>query len=122
MQLLWTAGLKWDDKIPTDIAQVWTRYQSELQLIESISISRRLTVYQATTVQLHAFSDSSGKGYSVVIYIRTQIATSAHCHLVTSKSKVIPLKRSTIPSIELCGAVLAAKLLRFVADTYSKSL
>jgi len=34
IQLLWTAGLKWDDKIPTDIAHVWTRHQLELKLIE----------------------------------------------------------------------------------------
>jgi len=122
MQLLWTAGLKWDDKIPTDLAQLWTRYQSELKLIESISIPRRITVDDATTLQLHAFSDSSEKGYAAAVYLRTQTATSAYCHLVTGKSKVAPLKKSTIPRLELCGAVLAAKLLRFVADTYSKSL
>ncbi|XP_008190163.1 uncharacterized protein LOC103311992 [Acyrthosiphon pisum] len=111
MQFLWTAGLKWDDKIPTDLAQLWTRYQSELKLIESISIPRRITVDEATTMQLHAFSDSSEKGYAAAVYLRTQTATSAYYHLVTSKSKVAPLKKSTIPSLELCGAVLAAKIL-----------
>ncbi|KAF0755249.1 52 kDa repressor of the inhibitor of the protein kinase-like [Aphis craccivora] len=33
MQLLWTAGLKWDDPIPKDIIPLWKRYQSELKLL-----------------------------------------------------------------------------------------
>ncbi|XP_050061681.1 uncharacterized protein LOC126551703 [Aphis gossypii] len=122
MQQLWTTGITWDDNIPTDIAALWTRYQSELKSIVSISIPRRITYENTINVQLHAFSDSSEKGYSAAVYLRTETAVSTHCHLVTGKSKVAPLKRSTIPRLELCGAVLAAKLLRFVVDTYSKRL
>lgn len=109
MQQLWIAGIKWDDKIPKDIAVQWTRYQSELMLIEAVSIPRRITFDNATTIQLHAFSDSSEKGYAAAVYLRTQTSTSVHCHLVIGKSKVAPLKWSTIPRLELCGAVLAAK-------------
>jgi len=122
MQQFWTAGITWDDNIPTDITVLWTRYQSELKLIESISILRQITHDNTINVQLHAFSDSSEKGYAAAVYLRTETAVSVHCHLITDKFKVAPLKRSTIPRLELCGSVLAAKLLRFVVDTYSKSL
>jgi len=37
MQLLWTAGLKWDDPIPKDIIPLWKRYQSELKLCKYAS-------------------------------------------------------------------------------------
>ncbi|XP_025192771.1 uncharacterized protein LOC112592843 [Melanaphis sacchari] len=113
------AGIKWDDQVPKDIAVMWTRYQSELMSIENVSISRRITFENTTSIQVHAFSDSSEKGYAAAVYLRTQTFTSVYCHLVTGKSKVAPLKRSTIPRLELCGAVLAAKLLQFVVDTYS---
>ncbi|XP_022172770.1 uncharacterized protein LOC111035451, partial [Myzus persicae] len=118
MQQLWTCGLTWDDPVPPNIASLWARYQSELQLVENILIPRRVTHDHASSLQLHAFSDSSEKGYAAAVYLRVETATTVHCHLITGKSKVAPLKRSTIPRLELCGAVLASKLLRFVADAY----
>ncbi|XP_060875890.1 uncharacterized protein LOC132949125 [Metopolophium dirhodum] len=122
MQQLWTSGINWDDPVPSDIASLWARYQSELQLIETISIPRRITYDHAISVQLHAFSDSSEKGYAAAVYLRVETVTSVYCHLITGKSKVAPLKRSTIPRLELCGAVLASKLLRLVADSYTNRI
>ncbi|XP_060855028.1 uncharacterized protein LOC132932675 [Metopolophium dirhodum] len=122
MQQLWTSGINWDDPVPSDIASLWARYQSELQLIETISIPRCITYDHAISVQLHAFSDSSEKGYAAAVYLRVETVTSVYCHLISGKSKVAPLKRSTIPRLELCGAVLASKLLRLVADSYTNRI
>jgi hypothetical protein len=118
MQLLWTSGIAWDDPIPETFIASWRRYQLELQHIQGISIPRRLTQDCALCLQLHAFSDSSEKGYAAAIYLRVETPTSVHCQLVMGKSKVAPLKRTTIPRLELCGAVLAAKLLRYVTTAY----
>lgn len=122
MQRLWISGISWDDPVPTELAALWTKYQSELQCIESLTIPRRITHDSVTSVQLHAFSDSSEKGFAAAIYLRVEISTTVHCQLITGKSKVAPLKRSTIPRLELCGAVLAAKLLRFVIDTFHERI
>jgi len=72
MQRLWTSGVSWDDSLPADIETSWSRYQSELQLIEHILIPRRLTYDHMISLQLHAFSDSSEKGYAAAIYFRLQ--------------------------------------------------
>lgn len=122
MQLLWTAGLDWDSPIPAHLDDLWKRHQAELKFIETISIPRRITQDCATSTQLHAFSDSSEKGYAAAVYLRVETPTSVHCQLITGKSKVAPLKRSTIPRLELCGALLAAKLLRFVVDAFQERL
>ena len=68
-----------------------------------------------TSKQLHGFSDASEAAYSAVVYLRTvdtegNIKTS----LVSSKTKVSPIKRQTIPWLELCGALLLAKLLNHI--------
>ena len=62
--------------------------------------------------ELHGFSDASEIAYAAVIYMRItdsqgRITTS----LITSKTKVSPIQRQTIPRLELCGALLLAKLL-----------
>lgn len=122
IQQLWTAGLKWDDPLPLDLAEAWSRYQSELHQIENLTIPRRLTYDQTVSLQLHAFSDSSEKGYAAAVYLRVETTTSVHCALIAGKSKVAPLKRCTIPRLELCGAVLAAKLLNLVVTTYNNRI
>lgn len=122
MQRLWTSGIGWDDPLPPEVLAEWIRYQSELELIKKISIPRRVSVDGTTSVQLHTFSDSSEKGFAAAVYLRVETVHSIRCHLVIGKSKVAPLKRSSIPRLELCGAVLAARLLRFVVDAYNERL
>lgn len=122
MQRLWTDGIGWDDPVSGDIERLWSRYHSELYQIADLSIRRRLTYDDACSIQLHAFSDSSEKGYAAAVYLRVETPTTVQCHLVAGKSKVAPLKRCTIPRLELCGAVLAARLLNFVINTYAGRL
>lgn len=119
MQRLWTEGIGWDDPVSSEISQQWSRYESELPLIANLVIRRRLTYDDASSLQLHVFSDSSERGYAAAVYLRVETPTSVHCHLVAGKSKVAPLKRCTIPRLELCGAVLGAKLLTFVVNAYA---
>ena len=63
--------------------------------------------------QLHGFSDASELAYAGVIYLH-QVDTTGNIHtsLVASKTKVAPIKRLTIPRLELCGVFLLAQLLR----------
>lgn len=97
MQRLWTAEIKWDDPVPVHIRDLWIRYQAEIHLIETLSIWRRLTLDFPLCVQLHAFADTSEKGYAAAVYLRVSTATAVQCQLIIGKSKVAPLKRVTIP-------------------------
>ncbi|XP_060860610.1 uncharacterized protein LOC132937984 [Metopolophium dirhodum] len=94
MHQLWIAGVKRDEEIPKDIAVMWTRYQSELMLIEAVSIPRWITFDDATSIQLHAFSDSSEKGYAAAVYLRTTTPTSVHCHLTDSTTALAWIQSS----------------------------
>ena len=67
--------------------------------------------------QLHGFSDASEDAYSAVVYLRMiDSLGDVHISLVTSKTKVSPIKRQSIPRLELCGALLLARLLNHTRE------
>jgi len=122
MQCLWISGIKRDDPLPSYLSTPWKRYQSELHLVNTLVIPRHITEDCAISVQLHAFSDSSQKGYAASVYLRVETTTSVRCHLVTGKTRVASLQHVTIPRLELCGAVFAAQLLRYTVSTFQDRL
>ena len=60
------------------------------------------------TVTLHTFTDASGDAYGAVTYARYQ-------YLVASKTRVAPLSATSIPRLELMGAVLGLRLALSIA-------
>lgn len=65
--------------------------------------------------QLHGFSDASTAAYGGVIYLRTAFEdTRVEVTLVTSKSRVAPLK--TVTNLELIASLLTAKLLTTITS------
>ncbi len=66
-------------------------------------------------MELHGFSDASELAYAAVIYLRlTDTDGTPQISLVTSKAQVAPIKRLSIPRLELCGAYVLARLLHYV--------
>lgn len=57
------------------------------------------------------FSDASDFPFGTCAYVRWQVSNDGYdVRFLTAKSRVAPLKRLTIPRLELQGAVLAARL------------
>ena len=113
-QQLWAVKMNWDDAVPEDTCESWRRWRSELGILSKKLIPR--CVYdkqaQALSVQLHGFSDASEKAYAAVVYFRVEYANECvQVSLLSSKTKVAPMKKITIPRLELCGAKLLAQLI-----------
>ncbi|GFX70327.1 uncharacterized protein TNCV_2955471 [Trichonephila clavipes] len=123
MQRLWLLKLGWRDDLPFEEEKEWRRFIDSLEAVNNISIDRCIVIHRAENIELHAFSDASEKAYGSSIYLKSISALGeVKVCLVTSKSRVLPLKQISIPRLELCGAVLAAKLMKktFVANRVSK--
>lgn len=114
MQHLWTITLAWDDELPSELLADWLKIRTDLRNCKNISISRWAKyISNHKHVSLHGFADASENCYVACVYIRTiHTDNSIHTRLLTSKTKVAPLKQKlTIPKLELCAAHLTAKLL-----------
>ena len=114
LQRLWEIKISWDDPIPEHIHQVLSQWRSELPLLMTVHIPRCYFPSKEAIVstQLHGFSDASEEAYAGVIYVRIEYSNKrVHTSLVISKTKVSPIKRLSIPRLELCGAQILTQLL-----------
>nr|XP_022918410.1 uncharacterized protein LOC111427476 [Onthophagus taurus] len=118
MQALWKCQLGWDDPIKGDLLDEWLNYVSKLKEIEGIIIPRRVLINKPTLMELHGFSDASLKAYAACVYVKSKNNDGeVSINLLCAKSRVSPLRNISLPRLELCGALLLAKLMKRVRTT-----
>ena len=60
---------------------------------------------EVVSLQLHVFADASDLSYGVTVYERLiNLHGIVHCALLLSRARVNPLKKMTIPRLELTAA------------------
>lgn len=118
MQELWLLKFDWDDPLPPEILNKWKKFIELLPCLNSLIIPRRITVRGGTTVQLHGFCDASELGFSAALYLRSPTNDGFDVKLLVAKSRVAPLKKLSLPRLELC----AASLLFLLYDRYLPKL
>ena len=65
--------------------------------------------------QLHLFSDASEVGYGAAAYVRCEINEDRWvCNLLVAKSRMAPIKKVTVPRLELTATLLASRLYRMI--------
>ncbi|XP_055543581.1 uncharacterized protein LOC129729124 [Wyeomyia smithii] len=111
MQHLWLSTVDWDDPVPMDIATKWEEFSTQMSYLEGYKIPRFVFLVGAISTQFHVFADASEVGYGACIYARsTGKDGQIKIELVAAKSRVAPLKRLSLPRLELCAAHLGARL------------
>ena len=120
LQRLWETKLDWDDPVPDNLLEVWSQWRMELPSLSTIHVPRCYSPvgFSVSSMQLHGFSDASEEAYAAVVYLRLVDSNGkVHTAIVMSKTRVSPIKRLSIPRLELCGAQLLTKLLCHVKKT-----
>ena len=106
-QQLWEMKVSWDDEVPDPVRDAWLRWRSEMSMLTTKYIPR--WNYDKRT------SVASEQAYAAVVYLRMECTDgSTQVALVSSKTKVAPIKRLAIPRLELCGVQLLAQLLHHI--------
>lgn len=93
----------------------WYNFCNQLPDVKHISIPRKISPQIMQTQSLHGFADASTKAYAAVIYSRSVLNDgTVHTSLILAKTRVAPVKTISVPRLELCAALLLARLLKFV--------
>ncbi|KRY08159.1 hypothetical protein T12_7544 [Trichinella patagoniensis] len=114
---LWETGADWDEPLQEEENRPWIDWKRELDDLPLVRFPRALVsvpLDQAKQIELHAFCDASERAYGAVVYLRMETASGAtRINLVAAKTRVSPVKRLSLPRLELMGALTAARLIRF---------
>ncbi|UYV70944.1 hypothetical protein LAZ67_8001195 [Cordylochernes scorpioides] len=111
----------WDEPIESDIKSNWNKFQTQLSCLKEIKIPRYLnsSSSEIEELQLHGFCDASLNAYSAVFYLKTRFKNQKiKINLITSKTKVAPLKTITIPRLELSAALLLAQMNQVILESF----
>ncbi|XP_062557415.1 uncharacterized protein LOC134222287 [Armigeres subalbatus] len=120
MQQLALLQSGWDSPIPIQLERKWEDFYSCLPMLMQFSIPRFAFVNDYVDVQLHCFADASDLAYGACLYVRSvDEHGNVRTELLSSKSRVAPLKRLSIPRLELCAAREAALLYHTVVQALS---
>ncbi|XP_055715003.1 uncharacterized protein LOC129809212 [Phlebotomus papatasi] len=127
LQEAWSyKDINWDTPVPTDLQRKWSAFMQDLPGVETLRIPRWVSeVSSPVSMELHAFSDASTLGYGAALFL-VSVDSNGHrsARILTAKSRITPLKPKdsatvalTIPKAELCGAVMATKLMEQVSQS-----
>lgn len=118
LQKLWLTKVGWDDALPPDIVLYWKKFVESISNLYKLRIPRFVMCDSPKVIELHIFTDASQIAYGACAYIRTWNANGdITVKLLCAKSRVAPVKPVSIPRLELCGALVGAKLLEKVRQS-----
>ena len=110
-QTLCRLDVDWDMMMPRDVEAQWEEWLEQLSEVTKLRIPRCVKPITSKTAQLHHFSDASQSAFGAVSYLRvTDEFGDVHSSLLVSKSRLAPIKTTTIPRLELSAAMEATKL------------
>ncbi|GBN48041.1 hypothetical protein AVEN_57623-1 [Araneus ventricosus] len=116
VQQAWATKSDWDTPLPTDIQSKYMQWLDELKELSKIKIPRRLGYGSPDHWTLHVFCDASLDAYAAVNFLRSDNRGEIILRFVGSKSRVSPLKRLTIPRLELLACLLGARFAKYIVE------
>ena len=125
LQDICKARYRWDTELDSQLKARWCKLITELETVNSIRIPRCITAKmgdEGQTHELEGFNDAWNSAYGAVVYLVTKSQGNTHVQLIASKTRVSPLKKQTIPRLELMAALILARLISRIKKTLEPCL
>ncbi|XP_053692049.1 uncharacterized protein LOC128740530 [Sabethes cyaneus] len=124
LQEIWRTSVEWDTPIEEPQFQKWLMWLKVLPEVTNVQIPRcyRLSTSLGSNVQMHTFVDASESGFAAIVYLRFEEGDLVETALVSTKTRVAPLKFLSIPRSELQASILGVRLANSVAQSLSTKI
>ena len=121
LRSLTAEGLDWDEAVSDSERQKWVKFFQDVFEMEDISFPRSIKPNDAVGQPvLILFSDASEHAFGTCAYVRWRMSNGTfQSRLLTAKSRLAPLKKITMPRLELNAALLSARLKSFIVEEMS---
>lgn len=117
MQTTWQTREPWDVEVNDDIKNKFLKWFKEIDYLKYIKIPRWLNITDTSHLSLHTFVDASQAAYAACIFVRSESPDGiVHLQLLQAKTRITPLKKITIPRLELMSAMIGARLFESVKN------
>ena len=118
LQELWRRGVEWDQALDDSDKDLWHAHLTEMKELVKCQMPRCLKPENAVgKPQMHCFSDGGARGYGAVLWLQWTFANgTVAVRFVMAKAFVAPLKRKSIPRLELMAAIIISRLAKFLED------
>ncbi|GBN73237.1 hypothetical protein AVEN_155507-1 [Araneus ventricosus] len=112
LQECWKLGLSWDAELPLLITERFERWKMKLPKLNALQIPRcvREDFAEDSKLSIHVFCDASQSAYATCIFLRAESADNTSCQLMQARNRVTPLKKISIPRLELLSCTIGARL------------
>lgn len=110
--------LGWDQPIPESVAEEFKKLLLELEPAKKLMFPRAVVPeFSVGKLRLVAFGDGSQVACCALVYICWEDSVGNHfCRLAAGKTRVAPLRKISVPRVELLGALLATRLMNRVQE------
>jgi len=116
LQEIWQTKLTWDEPLPETIKDEWIAVPSDLQELPQLLTPRPYFPHGQTGTKfdnIFVLADASTKAYGAVVYLNS----NDHVSFAMSKTRVAPVRVTSLPRLEFMAAVTATRLTEFVCSS-----
>ncbi|XP_065094301.1 uncharacterized protein LOC135714851 [Ochlerotatus camptorhynchus] len=102
----------WDAEISERSYNQWKQFLEIIKQAANVKIPRWMLAPKVQKFELHTFVDASEYAYAAATYVRGlgSHGQTVSIRLLAAKSRVAPIKKLSIPRLELLAAVLGTRL------------
>ncbi|XP_060875915.1 uncharacterized protein LOC132949160 [Metopolophium dirhodum] len=115
--------MDWDKPLQIAMQTKWSIFYHSLGQLKVLEIPRKVIPSLSRNIKVHGFCDDSEEAYGACIYVRSIDGNGIwSSRLLCSKTRVLPLKATTIPRLELNEALLLVELVNKVSGSWGFQL